>query len=140
MSRFVLDCSVTMAWCFENESDAYARSVLASIPRGPAVVPPLWFLEVANVLLVAERRRRITRIDASRFLELLAELPVVVAEPEGILGVATLVTLGRDLGLSAYDACYLHLARRERMPLATRDRALREAARRAGVALYDPTR
>jgi predicted nucleic acid-binding protein len=138
MSRFVLDCSVTMAWCFENESNAYARAVLTSIPRGPAVVPPLWLLEVANVLLVAERRRRIARAAVSRFLELLGELPVVVAEPEGLAGVATIVTLARELGLSAYDAAYLHLARRERMPLASRDRALRAAAEAAGVALYEP--
>jgi predicted nucleic acid-binding protein len=138
MSRFVLDCSVTMAWCFEGESDAYARAVLAAIPRGPAVVPPLWLLEVANVLVVAERRRRITRADASRFLELLGELPLVVAEPEGLSGMAGILGLARELALSAYDAAYLHLARRERMPLASRDRALRAAAGSAGVALYDP--
>jgi len=140
VSRFVLDCSVTMAWCFESESDAYSRAVLTSIPSGPAVVPPLWLLEVANVLLVAERRRRITRPDGVRFLDLLAELPVVVAEPEGISGMAMLVTLGRELGLSAYDAAYLHLARRERIPLASRDQALVVAARQAGVGLYDPGR
>jgi predicted nucleic acid-binding protein len=138
MSAFVLDCSVTMAWCFESEGDAYARAVLASMPQGPAVVPPLWSLEVANVLLVAERRRRITRADATRFLELLGELPVVVAAPEGVSAMAALVSLGRELGLSAYDAAYLNLARRERMPLATRDRALRTAAVRGGVRLYDP--
>ena len=138
MSRFVLDCSVTMAWCFESEFDAYAHVVLTSIARGPAVVPPLWLLEVANVLLVAERRRRITRADASRFLGLLEELPIVVAEPEGVSGIAVVLTLARGLGLSAYDAAYLHLARRERMPLASRDRALRAAARSAGVTLYDP--
>lgn len=138
MSRFVLDCSVTMAWCFESEPDAYARDVLASMPRTTAVVPPLWLLEVPNVLLVAERRRRITRADAARFLDLVEELPLVVATPEGVAGMATLVTLGHDLGLSAYDAAYLHLARRERIPLASRDRALRTAAERARVALYDP--
>lgn len=138
MSRFVLDCSVTMAWCFESEADLYTRAVLASIPRGPAVVPPLWLLEVPNVLLVAERRRRITRVDATRFLELLGELPLVVAMPEGVPGMAALATLGRELGLSAYDAAYLHLARRERVPLASRDRALRAAAGRAHVALYEP--
>ena len=127
-----------MAWCFESESDAYARSVLASIPGGPAVVPPLWLLEVANVLLVAERRRRISRADTSLFLDLLGELPLVVAEAESLSGMAALVTLGRERGLSAYDAAYLHLARRERLPLASRDRALRAAARQAGVALYEP--
>jgi predicted nucleic acid-binding protein len=138
MSRFVLDCSVTMAWCFENERDAYARTVLTSIPRGPAVVPPLWLLEVANVLLVAERRRRITRVDADRFVELLGELPIVVVAPEGLSGVGAILALARELRLSAYDAAYLHLARSERLPLASRDRSLRAAAELAGVVLYAP--
>jgi predicted nucleic acid-binding protein len=140
LSRFVLDGSVTMAWCFETESDAYARAVLASLARGPAVVPQLWLLDVANVLLVAERRRRISRADSGRFLELLGELPVIVADPDDLSGLASHLALGRDLGLSAYDAAYLNLARRERLPLASRDRALRAAAGRAGVALYDPAR
>ena len=138
MTRFVLDCSVAMAWCFESEVDAYARAVLTSMSRASAVVPPPWPLEVANVLLVAERRRRITRADASRFLALLGELPVSVAEPEGLAGVASLLMLAREPGLPAYDAAYLHLARRERMPLASRGRALRGAAAAAGVTLYDP--
>ena len=64
MSRFALDCSVTMGWCFESEADSYTRAVLSALPRGPAVVPPLWLTEVANVLLVAERRRRITSGDS----------------------------------------------------------------------------
>jgi hypothetical protein len=84
VSRFVLDCSVTMAWCFESEADAYARAVLASMARDRALVPAVWLLEVSNVLLVAERRRWITRRDADRFLALLEELPVEVAAPDGV--------------------------------------------------------
>ena len=137
MSRFVLDCSVTMAWCFESEADPYTQSVLASMPRDRALVPAVWLLEVPNVLLVAERRRRITRGDADRFLALLEELPVEVAAHDGLPGMTAVTSVGREFGLSAYDAAYVHLARHERVPLATRDRAVRTAAGRAGVRLYE---
>jgi predicted nucleic acid-binding protein len=137
VSRFVLDCSVTMAWCFESEADAYTRGVLASMARARALVPAIWLLEVSNVLLVAERRRRITRGDTDRFLDLLEELPVDVVAHNGVPGMAAVTSLGRDSGLSAYDAAYVHLARHERVPLATRDRAVETAAGRAGVRLYE---
>ena len=136
MRRLVLDCSVTMAWCFESEGDGYARAVLEAVADGAAVVPPLWPLEVANVLLVAERRRRITRGDAARFLDLLAELPLEIAPPVAVDEMGVLVGLGRDHALSAYDAAYLHLALQEHLPLATQDRALRAAAQRAGIAPF----
>jgi predicted nucleic acid-binding protein len=136
MRRFVLDCSVTMSWCFESEGDDYARAVLGALAEGGAVVPPLWPLEVANVLLVAERRRRVTRADAARFLGLLAELPLAIAPPVAVEDMGALIGLGREHALSAYDAAYLHLALREHLPLATRDRGLRAAARSAGVAPF----
>jgi predicted nucleic acid-binding protein len=101
-------------------------------------VPPLWLSEVANVLLVAERRRRITSGDSRHFVGLLGELPIVVAGPGSIGDIGSLTLLGRDLGLSAYDAAYMQLARRERLPLATRDRGLRKAATEAGVSLFEP--
>ena len=93
-------------------------------------------LVVANVLLVAERRRRITRGDVARFLDLLADLPLAVAARVAVDDMSALVGLGRDHALSAYDAAYLHLALQEHLPLATRDRALRAAARSAGVAPF----
>ena len=61
MNRFVLDCSVAMAWCFGDEADAYSDRVLEELEQGTALVPCLWSLEVANVLLVAERRGRLLR-------------------------------------------------------------------------------
>jgi predicted nucleic acid-binding protein len=139
MTRFVLDCSVTMGWCFESEADAYARNVLDSLVRAAAIVPSLWPLEVANVLLVAERRRRIGRADSTRFLELIGQLPVTVARSTDLQEVPGLVALGRERGLSAYDAAYLHLALQEGLPLATRDRGLRTAARAAGVPVFAPS-
>jgi predicted nucleic acid-binding protein len=134
MTRFVLDCSVTMAWCFEDEADRYSEAALAALAGSAAVVPGLWPLEVANVLLVAERRGRLTPEDGRQFLVLLAGLPITVdvaiPDPREIL------TLARVHRLSAYDAAYLELAVRDRLPLATRDRTLRAAARAARVAPF----
>lgn len=134
MRRFVLDCSVTMAWCFEDEADHYSDGVLAALSGSSAVVPGLWPLEVANVLMVSERRGRLTREDAQRFLEHLASLPIsvdpIVPEAGELLAVA------RAHRLSAYDAAYLHLAVRTHLPLATRDRTLRAAAKAARVGSF----
>ena len=138
MSRFVLDCSVTMAWCFEDESDDYAAGVLRALTTGTAVVPPLWVLEVANVLLIAERRRRISADASARFLELLQELPLTVAEPDRVTELGELLRLGRAHRLSAYDVAYLRVARRGRLALATRDASLRAAARSAGIGIFAP--
>jgi predicted nucleic acid-binding protein len=127
-----------MAWCFQDESDDYASAVLRALATDTAVVPSLWALEVANVLLVAERRRRITVDASARFLELLRELPLAVAEPNGADELGALLRLGRAHRLSAYDAAYLLLARRERLTLATRDASLRTAARSAGIDIFAP--
>ena len=133
MSGFVLDCSVGMAWCFEDKADRYADGVLDRLVDESALVPPLWPLEIANVLVVAERRRRLRRSDSARFLELVGALPIAVdtatPNPSHLLAVA------REHRLSAYDAAYLALAMREGIPLATRDLALGKAARRCGGSL-----
>ncbi|MGH7324201.1 MAG: type II toxin-antitoxin system VapC family toxin [Candidatus Rokuibacteriota bacterium] len=133
MTRLVLDCSVAMAWCFETEADRYADAVLDALADGMAVVPALWPLEVANVLVMAERRRRLSRADTMRFLELTGALPLVVDNPITIGELPGLLGLATTHRLSAYDAAYLHLAMREQLPLATRDRALSAAARATGV-------
>jgi predicted nucleic acid-binding protein len=133
VSRFVLDCSVTMGWCFEDEADAYADAILDRLVEASALVPALWPMEVANVLLMAERRGRLPRGEAERFLELLAALPIRVearpAAPDALVG------LGRVHGLTAYDAVYLDLALVAGIGLASRDAALHRAAEAAGVPL-----
>lgn len=137
MTRFVLDCSVTMAWCFEDEANRYSDAVLTALSTDQAIVPSLWSLEVANVLVVSERRGRLSREDAQRFLDLLAGLPITVSPfaPEP----AEALALAREHRLSAYDAAYLSLALRARLPIATRDRALRMAARATRVMPFTPT-
>lgn len=135
MSRFVLDCSVTMAWCFEDEAEAYADAVLDRLGTDTALVPAIWPLEVANVLLVAERKRRVTEARSAQFLELLASLPIAVAEAPGLAWPPVVMPIGRTHGLSAYDAAYLDLAMREAVPLATLDEPLRKAAQKKGVAV-----
>ncbi len=133
MSRFVLDCSVAMAWCFEDQSDGYADAVLDRLAEGTAVVPALWPFDVTNVVLVAERRGRLKVADSSRFLELLSALPIEVDGETHRYATGPILSLGRAHDLSSYDAAYLELAMREDIPLASRDPALKLAAESCGV-------
>jgi len=136
MSVLVLDCSVTMAWCFEDECDALADAVLGVFGETEVWVPALWPIEVANVLLVAERRRRLTSAGSARFLELLGGLPIVVDGGTHERAFQSVLSKGRELGLSAYDATYVDLAIRLGAPLATRDKSLRQACEKHGVDVF----
>ena len=130
---FVIDTSVAMAWCFQDEATQATEAVLDLLRTDQAVVPAIWPLEVANVLLVAERRGRLSEAQASRFLELLAQLPINVdTSPTDMAGI---VATGRRHTLSSYDASYLLLAERLGATLATLDKPLAKAARKAGVQL-----
>jgi predicted nucleic acid-binding protein len=130
---FVIDTSVAMAWCFEDEATDATDAVLDRLRDDHGVVPAIWPLEVANVLLAAERRGRLSEAQASRFLELLAQLPINVDDsPTDMAGV---VAVARRHALSSYDASYLVLAERHGVSLATLDRPLGKAARKAGVQL-----
>jgi len=122
-----------MAWCFEDEATQATEAVLDLLRTDQVVVPAIWPLEVANVLLVTERRGRLSEAQASRFLELLAQLPINVdTSPTDMAGI---VATGRRHTLSSYDASYLLLAERLGATLATLDKPLAKAARKAGVHL-----
>jgi len=136
VKRFVLDASVAVSWFFEDEAGAYTDAVMESLDGATAVVPSLWPLEVANVLLVGERRGRCTEADVIRFIELLQQLPIAVDDETPRRALAGAFQLAREYGLTSYDAAYLELAMRFGLPLATLDRKLREAAFRAGVAVH----
>lgn len=129
---FVLDASATMAWCFEDEARPESDRLLRSLGDEPALVPALWQWEVVNVLLVAQRKGRMTEAQADRFLALLAQLPIEIETTASLAGV---LSTGRRHGLSAYDAAYLELAARAGLGLATLDARLAEAARSAGIPL-----
>lgn len=136
-SEFVLDGSITMVWGFDDEADDYADSILDRMPELQAHVPALWPLEVANVLLVGERRKRTTPADAGRFLAILAAFPIAVDDETMTRAWADTMHLARAHNLSAYDAAYLELALRRGLPLATLDDKLKAAAQAVGVALFE---
>lgn len=130
---FVLDTSVTMTWCFEDEATDPTDELLGRLVEEGAVAPGVWPLEVTNVLLVAERRRRITEAQSARFLTLLASLPIDVDIDQTQMGV--IAGIGRRHTLSSYDASYVALAERRGLGLATLDQNLRAAAAEAGIEL-----
>lgn len=133
---FVLDCSVVMSWCFEDESDAYGDAVLSALEQAEATAPGILPLEIGNVLVVAERHRRITTSDSARFISLFQNLPISIAPEPPDRALREIYALARSSGLSTYDASYLDLAMRMGVPLATRDKVLRAAAERCGVQLF----
>ncbi len=133
---FVLDGSVTMAWYFADESNPYADSVLSDLESAHALVPSLWSLEVANTVLVGERRKRSTEAQAAAWLGILESLPIAVDGETTSHAWSSTLALARSQNLSAYDAAYLELAMRRGLPLATLDDKLKAAATAVGVALH----
>ena len=133
---FVLDNSVVMAWSFEDETSPYADAVLDCLNAARAFVPALWPLEVANALLMGERRNRSTEAETLRWIGILNRLPIVIDDETNSRAWSDTVALARNHTLSAYDAAYLELAMRRGLPLATLDERLKTAGRAVGVALH----
>ena len=134
---FVLDTSVTLAWSFRDEQSAYSYRVLRRLDDDSALVPPVWLLEVANGLLMAERRGRVSAEDRATILGDLAALPIESSDLTVEQALGPVLDLARAHNLSAYDASYLELAMRESVPLATEDDDLHAAAVRVGVSLVE---
>ena len=125
-----------MAWYFKDEANDYANAVRDSLGKSRAAVPSLWPLEVANTILVGERRRRSTQAQAATWTALLSSLPITVDEETTQRAFSDILNLGRALHLSAYDAAYLELAMRRGLPLATLDDKLKAMAMAVGVQIY----
>jgi predicted nucleic acid-binding protein len=132
----VLDNSVAMAWCFEDEASPYADKVLDAVVRETAIAPPLWSLEVANGLRSGVRRGRIAPERARELAAELRLLPVEVEPPDRARDLSTVLDLALANDLTSYDAAYLELALRTGLPLATHDGELRRAASLLGVPLF----
>ena len=137
MKTFVLDASVALGWTLDNPVPASAiRAKQALLSGNRAVVPALWHLEIANGLVVAERRGILTSSDAMLALLQLEQLCAQALEVEAdIVPMRQAFITARTYQLSAYDSVYLDLALRIRLPLATLDVPLRTAAGKAGVEL-----
>lgn len=135
MKRFVLDASVALAWFLDRPTAPFADHVRELLLRGNrAVVPALWQLEIANGLIVAERRGLHTLSDTA---EALRNLDTVIAQAiessQDNVSMRRSVQTAREFRLTAYDAVYLETALRQELPLATLDRQLAAAASKAGV-------
>lgn len=134
MNRFVMDASVTLGWLLPDEGTAEAQRILLMLRASQALVPALWPLEVANAILAAQRRNRLGRAEARQALLAVGDLRIGI-EPLQAADMPRVWTLALEQKLSVYDAAYLDLAVRNRIPLATLDRDLRRAAASIGVEL-----
>ncbi len=132
---FVVDSSVVMAWCFEDESSPYADQVLEMLDSDTAMTPAIWPLEIVNAVCTGERRQRLQPADSARFLDLLSSLPISIESVQLARIIGSVLDIARTYGLTSYDAAYLDLAMREGVALATQDARLRTAATSAGVPL-----
>ncbi|HMW24091.1 MAG TPA: type II toxin-antitoxin system VapC family toxin [Burkholderiaceae bacterium] len=129
---FVVDASVAAAWFLPDEATPFTEAALNATAGGGVWVPALWRLEIGNLLLGAERRRRITSDKRVELVALAAAVRLQVdREP---VDMVALDALAARHGLTTYDASYLELALRRRLPLATLDKALLAAMLSAGVA------
>ena len=136
MSDLVLDASLALQWFLEGEAGRkYSLTVLENLSEKSAVVPLLWFYEVGNGLLMAYRRKRIVQDQIDGFLARLKNLPIEAASqtPAEVL---ELPAFAQSHNLTNYDAAYLSIALRLRLPLATTDAALRRASTAAGVPIF----
>jgi predicted nucleic acid-binding protein len=134
---FVIDASATLPWRFADESTPWTEALLDRAEAGEEIlVPAHWPLEVANGLLVAQRKGRVTDAQVSEFLEDLAALPIRVI-PAAAAQLPAILRLAKQYRLTAYDAAYLDLTQHASLPLATLDADLRKAASAAGAALVE---
>ena len=134
MRAMVMDGSAALGFLLTDEQAPAARRAIEAMERGtPTFVPSHWPLEVANGLLMAERRKRITRADAAEAIDVLGQLPIDTDAETGRRAWAEVSALARQHGLTVYDAAYLELALRRGAALATSDAALAKAARSAGL-------
>ncbi len=139
MTDFVLDNSVAMRWLLETEKSSdqkYAEEVLKSMTDSDAFVPNLWQLEAVSVLVGAEKRCAASLGEIERFISQLENLPIHADSSTAHHAFSRTLTLARAYDISSYDASYLELAIREGLPLATLDKKLIKAAKKADVGIY----
>jgi predicted nucleic acid-binding protein len=137
LNGFVLDASVALRWFLDHPMPPYANRVKQFFLKGVrAVVPALWHLEMSNGLAVAERRSILTSADVDQAMIDIEQIVAQAVDTDSnFVSARQSLATARGFQLSAYDAVYLDLARRERLPLATLDVLLRAAAAHAGVEL-----
>jgi predicted nucleic acid-binding protein len=134
-AAFVLDCSIAMTWLFGDEATPKTAELLNRLGGETALVPAWWFIEVANVIAMAERKGRIKPAQSTAFISDLGKLDIERDEEGPGRAFTQLLPLCRTHQLTSYDALYLDLATRRDLPLATLDASLRQAAKKLGIKL-----
>lgn len=134
-ATMAIDCSITMSWCFPDEAEPESLRVFDKLRIETVVVPELWFLEVVNVLQIAERSKRIPHDKSDAFISLLNTFSIEVDHEASSRAFEHILPQCRQHGLTSYDAAYLELALRRRLPLASLDTPLRAVAKKLGVKL-----
>jgi len=137
MSPIILDCSVTASWFIPYEFSKSSFNIRDKIRERGAIVPTIWSLEVGNVLLISERRKRITKEQRQKALYILKDLPIKTDELTFKNAWFETIELAEKYNLTLYDACYLELVLRYNSILATFDNNLKQAAKLAGIVLLD---
>ena len=130
---FVIDSSVALTWCFEDERTPATLALLDRVVQAGATAPALWPLEVLNALAMAERRKHLTATQRHHLSGFLRDLPITLDLETAAQAWTATAHLAEQHRLTLYDASYLELAQRLRLPLATLDRDLRAAASALGV-------
>ena len=132
---FVVDCSIAMAWLFHDEATPKTTALLNRLAIDTALVPAWWFIEITNVLAMAERKGRITPAQSDAFIADLSKLGIERDDEAPDRAFTHLLPLCRAHRLTSYDAIYLELAIRRSLPLATLDNDLRKTAKKLGLGL-----
>jgi predicted nucleic acid-binding protein len=136
MAVFVVDASVCLGWCFEDETTDWVKSLIERVRSGDRIlVPAHWPTEVSNGLLVALRRRRIKPEQPALFWDEFGRLPINTEPALTSVEAKAVLTLSEKHALTAYDATYLELAFRKQLALGTLDAELTRAAKVEGIVL-----
>ncbi len=137
MKHIVVDASAALALCLNDEEDSRAVSLLESLDKYQIIIPPHWWVEVANGLLMAEKRKRVSMAECYEAMQLLMELePEIIQVPPACF-IEKVMPLSYNYKLTSYDAYYLHLAINKKAPLVTLDKALYQAAGKAGAIVFN---
>ncbi len=123
------------AWFAPDEHSILSQALLDRVAENGAVVSDFWRMETGNALLQATRRKRLTIPQCTEALRQLAELAIAIDTETLLHAWDVTLQLADRHRLTLYDACYLELARRRSLPLATFDKDLRAAGRKLGLSL-----
>jgi predicted nucleic acid-binding protein len=133
MIGFVLDASITLSWCFDDEALPMSIKLLERSAEESVFVPQIWPLEVGNALVISEKKKRISYAKMLEFISILGNLNIHIDDKTSQHGFHEILSLAHSENLTTYDATYLELAMRLGLPLATLDKQLKKAALNVGV-------